>query len=325
MLIKELSQILIKFIEKGVIMETTSVASTTQSVVNTNTSKETTKTATTASGEFKDFLLKSLSRSEAENVNEEELYSSIISKQLTKESPELGKYFDDKVASLKSSMARSDGYVPVEDVARHALMDAVTEGKLTKEKADQINGIAFESAQLDGNKDALYDGRGTTSAVAKLSEIMFNIEEQLSQVDAGTKTILARSIETPVNVGTTPGHQLSGSEASRLSLGEGSEKQIRFTWKHVASDGNLAILLPSRLRDIKSVAIYDAQGELLEKGDYAKRTNDDRAVFRFNEPGKEYGKDVDVKITLDNGEELVYHVDNGGERTYVPQDEYTKG
>ncbi|MBP9838868.1 MAG: hypothetical protein KBC84_09155, partial [Proteobacteria bacterium] len=239
-------------------METTSVASTTQSVVNTNTSKETTKTATTASGEFKDFLLKSLSRSEAENVNEEELYSSIISKQLTKESPELGKYFDDKVASLKSSMARSDGYVPVEDVARHALMDAVTEGKLTKEKADQINGIAFESAQLDGNKDALYDGRGTTSAVAKLSEIMFNIEEQLSQVDAGTKTILARSIETPVNVGTTPGHQLSGSEASRLSLGEGSEKQIRFTWKHVASDGNLAILLPSRLRDIKSVAIYDA-------------------------------------------------------------------
>ena len=154
---------------------------------------------------------------------------------------------------------------------------------------------------------------------------MFNIEEQLSQVDAGTKTILARSIETPVNVGTTPGHQLSGSEASRLSLGEGSEKQIRFTWKHVASDGNLAILLPSRLRDIKSVAIYDAQGELLEKGDYAKRTNDDRAVFRFNEPGKEYGKEVDVKITLDNGEELVYHVDNGGERTYVPQDEYTKG
>lgn len=303
------------------------------SVVKTQDVKNesgTTEKTETKSDEFSSFLMKQLSRTSADQVNEEELFSAVIGQRLNKESAEAGNFYNEQVKSLTVSMARQDGYVPVEDVAKAALKATVDAGKITKEKAEIINASAFESAQIDNNLESLYDGRGETKAVATMEEMMFKIKSMMEDIDSGKKTVTARSLDIASNRGTTPGTLISlglSSEVGKLAEGAelssegGSEKQIRFTWKHEASDGNLAVLLPQRLTNIDKVELFK-DGELIEKGHYSKRTGDDRAVFRFDEPGKEYGRDVDVKISMDNGDTYTYNVRNGGERTYVPQDDY---
>lgn len=289
--------------------------------------------------EFSSFLMKQLSRTSADQVSEEELFSAIIGQRLTKESAEAGTFYNEQIKSLSSSMARSDGYVPVEDVAKAGLKATVDAGKITKDKAEIINASAFEGAQIDDNLECLYDNRGTTKAVATMEQMMFKIKSMMDEIDSGKKTITARSLDIASNKGSTPGTMISsgsasevqksaadatavGAEATALAAeGSSSEKQVRFTWKHEASDGNLAVLLPTRLVGIDTVEIMK-NGELVEKGHYSKRTGDDRAVFRFDKPGSEYGKDVDVKVSMDNGDTFTYNVGNGGERTYVAQDDY---
>ncbi len=282
------------------------------------------------SDEFSSFLMKQLSRTSTDQVSEEELFSAIIGQRLNKESAEAGDFYNQQVKSLSVSMARSDGYVPVEDVAKEALKATVDAGKITKDKAEIINASAFEGAQIDDNKECLFDNRGTTKAVATMEEMMFKIKSMMDDIDSGKKTVTARSLDIASNQGMTPGTMISlglgsqvekSAEGVEAAEGEGSEKQIRFTWKHEASDGNLAVLLPTRLTDIDKVELFK-DGELIEKGHYSKRTGDDRAVFRFDEPGKEYGKDIDVKISMDNGDTFTYNVGDGGKRTYVPQDDY---
>lgn len=283
------------------------------------------------SDEFSSFLMKQLSRASTDSVSEEELFSAVIGQRLNKESTEAGDFYNEQVKSLSVSMARSDGYVPVEDVAKAALKATVDAGKITKEKAELINAAAFEGAQIDNNLECLFDGRGETKAVATMEEMMFKIKAMMEEIDSGKKTVIARSLDIASNRGMTPGGLISSGFASEVGksaegsefsvAGEGGEKQIRFTWKHEASDGNLAVLLPQRLTNIDKVELFK-DGELIEKGSYSKRTGDDRAVFRFDEHGKEYGKDIDVKISMDNGDTFTYNVGNGGERTYVPQDDY---
>ena len=280
------------------------------------------------------FLQKSLGKSGAAEINEEELFSSIIAQRLDKESPEALAHFEKMVKEYSGSMARGDGYVPVEDVAKYALKSVVAEGLVTAEKADMINAEAFQGAQLDSNLEMLFDGRGDTKAVMGADEAMFKVKEFMSKVDSGEIKVEARSLEIPSNQGLRSGKELmsggegvGGLEGAEGLLGGGSEKQIRFTWKHESdSDGNLAILLPTMLNGlVKSVKIYGEDGDLIETGDYSKQTGDSRAVYRFNEPGKAYGRNVDVVVTKKSGEELVYRVKNGGERTYVPQDDYKLG
>lgn len=279
------------------------------------------------------FLQKSLGKSGPAEVHEEELYSSLIAQRLEKESPEALAHYQQMVAEYSNSMARSDGYVPMEDVARYALKSVASKGLVSAERADMINAEAFQGAQLDANLEMLFDGRGDTRAVLGADEAMFRVREFIAKIDSGEIKLDARSVNTPSNQGHISGKDIMNGKAVEGAEGflgaEGvlSEKQIRFTWKHISDkDGNLAILLPTMLNGlVKSVKIYNEDGELLEKGDYSKQTMDSRAVYRFNQPGKEYGRNVDVVVTKKNGEELVYRVKNGGERTYVAQNDYKLG
>ncbi|MFN8389985.1 MAG: hypothetical protein U0136_06820 [Bdellovibrionota bacterium] len=328
---------------------TGSAVSSTQTLLNTTDSSQQTKStdstkSTEGGSDFSAFLLKSLGRTGQDQVNEEELFSSVIGEQLNEQDPAAADFYQQKVTELSGTMARSDGYVPVEDVAKAALKATVDAGKVTKEKAETIHATAFAAAQLDDNTESLYDSRGTTAAVATMDEAMFKVKAIMDQIESGSLVLPPRDLSTPSNVGTTPGSMLglnvAGDAIDRLlpsaSAGEiaateagaaegTSEKQTRFTWKHEASDGNLAILLPTRLNgNIKGVSLYDSDGNLLEKGDYSKKTGDNRTVFRFNHVGGYYGKDIDAAVTLDDGNVLVYNVNNGNERTYVPQDDFKK-
>ena len=307
-----------------------------------NTEVKDTSAVSTEGGDFAAYLSKTLGKSGQETVNEEELFSALISERLNEIDQEASLFYDQKVKELSTSMARSDGYIPLEDVAKAALRETVAAGNVTTEQAEKLHAEAFAGAQLDDNAMNLYDGRGDTVAVGSMEEAMFKVQAVLDQIEAGTLVLDPRPLDVMSNIGTTPGTELTGEgiegelgreiaegaeaeSAEAESAEEGSEKQVRFTWKHEASDGNLAILLPTKLNgQIAGVSLFDKEGNLLEKGDYSKQTGDKRAVFRFNDPGGEYGKDVDAVVYLDNGQTLTYHVKNGGERTYVPQDDYTK-
>ncbi len=319
-------------------------ALTTQASVSTTNSaevkeSESVEKSDASGGDFAAYLTKTLGKTGQEQVNEEELFSAIISERLNEIDQEASLFYDQKVQELSGTMARADGYIPLEDVAKAALRATVDAGNVTTAQAEKLHAEAFAGAQLDDNALSLYDGRGETMAVASMEEAMFKVKEVLDQVEAGTLVLDPRALDIMSNSGTTPGtlsgglesaidRALTGGEAAgeaEALEGEGSEKQIRFTWKHEASDGNLAILLPTRLNgQIDGVSLFDKDGNLIEKGDYSKQTGDKRAVFRFNEPGGEYGKDIDAVVYLDNGQTLTYHVKNGDERTYVPQDDFTK-
>ena len=308
-----------------------------------NTEVKDTSAVSADGGDFAAYLSKTLGKSGQEPVNEEELFSALISERLNEIDQEASLFYDQKVKELSGTMSRSDGYVPIEDVAKAALRETVAAGNVTTEQAEKLHAEAFAGAQLDDNAMNLYDGRGDTSATGSMEEAMFKVQAVLDQVAAGTLVLDPRPLDVMSNIGTTPGTEMSGglgglegelgrelagaegAEGLEAESEEGSEKQVRFTWKHEASDGNLAILLPTKLNgQIAGVSLYDKEGNLLEKGDYSKQTGDSRAVFRFNDAGGEYGKDVDAVVYLDNGQTLTYHVNNGGERTYVPQDDYTK-
>jgi len=54
------------------------------------------------------------------------------------------------------------------------------------------------------------------------------------------------------------------------------------------SDGNLVFLWPSSYQNILSAVIVKANGDVLERGTYVGRTNDDRPTVRFSMPGCGY-------------------------------------
>ena len=160
---------------------TESTASSQAAVKPVDSEKETNteeiKTQESSEDDFSAYLMKSLGRTGQQEVNEEELFSAVISQRLNAENPEAATFYDQKVKELSVSMARADGYVPLEDVAKSALQATVDEGHVTQEQAEVINGEAFSSAQRDENLDCLYDGRGDTAAVATMEEAMFKVKQ----------------------------------------------------------------------------------------------------------------------------------------------------
>ncbi len=268
--------------------------------------------------DFAQIMSKLLGKTGQEEVNEEELFSRIIEKLLADESPEAGSYYKEQVQKLSVSMARGDGYVPVEDVAKAALKNTVLAGKIEESKAELIHAKAFTSAQLDATKEALYDGRGETKAVASLDEAMLKMKMVLEEIETGKVLITGRSLDAPSNRGLWQGvGSVEGAQQSEgVSEGEEGSKARKFAWKHISDkDGKLAVLVPEPLSDnIKSVDIFDSSGKLVESGRYSKRTGDGRAVYRFEEPGPEYGKNLEVVISKKNGDTITYEIPDGSKR-----------
>lgn len=292
--------------------------------------------------DFSTFLTQILGRSGQDQVNEEELYSGLIGEKLQEKSTEAYDYYQQQFTQIATARAHPDGYVPVEDVAKAALKATVDAGKVDDNAAEMINGEAFQAAQLDDNTSCLYDGLGMTKAVGSFDSAVQKIRATMDQITSGAIKVDPRSLGIPSNQGTTPGTLLlslapgansalaeqstAGAGATATDAAAGTdltinpEKQVRFTWKEVASDGNLAILLPTSSNGKASgVSLYGPDGELLEKGNYTKQTHDFRAVYRFDKPGSEYGNDITVVVDNNDGTKTIYKVGDGGKRTYVPE------
>jgi hypothetical protein len=72
------------------------------------------------------------------------------------------------------------------------------------------------------------------------------------------------------------------------SLGGATGPSEQMLWKPESeSDHKLVVLIPASYRAVK-VSIYDAEGNLIERGDFEGRTNGRRPTYRFTKPGKSY-------------------------------------
>ncbi|MCC6932323.1 MAG: hypothetical protein IT292_03610 [Deltaproteobacteria bacterium] len=283
---------------------------------NNNTDKTTDSTA--GNSDFSDYMLKALSVTEGQDVSEEELFAGLISQRLNAKSDEAAEYYQGELAKFKTSLARSDGYVPVEDAANEALKSAVEAGKISKEEAEQIKGEAFAAAQLDDNKDALYDNRGSaedpTIAVSKMEAALLSMRTLVEQIESGEVKIDPRSLD----LGSTGGSSsTSGGDPAKAPTGaQQMDGAGGFVWKPVSeSNGKLAVLLPESFNGVLDhIEIMSADGMELTSVDYTKDYDDGRPLFRFDKAGEEYGDNIKVVAYKTDGETVSWDISNGAVR-----------
>jgi hypothetical protein len=134
-------------------------------------------TATTGGGEFDATLKSFLSSDPAQKVSEEELFSALVQERIKKVKGEGAlKEFQEQLAQSKQTHTKAGGFVASEDATKDALRAFQAAGKLSQEETDVIYSQAFAAAQLDENKDALFDNRGgpndPTMAVASMEQAL---------------------------------------------------------------------------------------------------------------------------------------------------------
>ncbi len=158
----------------------------------------------TTTNDFEIQLKGMLSPDQANNVSEEELFSALISERISNENgPELSDKFNSIFAIKKSEMQKSDSYIPMEDAAKEALRELRANGDLTSEQADKIYSQAFAGAQLDGNTNALYDGRGgpgdDSIAVSQLEQALLSARTITEKFDTAESSVEMRSLDESSN------------------------------------------------------------------------------------------------------------------------------
>lgn len=174
----------------------TSGNSSTSGTTSTGSTTATVTSTTSTDDEFATFMKKALGKDSNSEVSEEELYAGLLERGLQQESSDAADAFRTAKTFYMQELRRGDGYVCVEEVAKASIQAVVKAGKITKDKAELINGEAFAGAQLDDNKEKLYDNRGgpgdPTKAVATLEQALF-----------GARTIFVKSSTQTLSGSTT--------------------------------------------------------------------------------------------------------------------------
>jgi hypothetical protein len=264
------------------------------------------------SSEFETTLKGLITPDSASKVSEEELFAAIVQERLGKaKGQDALKEFQDIFAACKEKLKKPDGFIPVEDAAKQALVEFATAKKITSEEADTMYSQSFAAAQLDDNKDVLFDNRGggddPTIAVATMEQALLLSRAVVDQIDSGAITAPKRSVTEP----TTTKAAFVGSSSE---VGAGGN--AGFLFKPVSdSDGKLAVLLPSRLAGlVKGVTLVGANGGVLETGRYSGNGNGGRDHYRFTKPGGQYADGLSVQATLITGEVVKYLIRETSER-----------
>jgi hypothetical protein len=267
-------------------------------------------TSTGEAGEFDATLKSLLSSDPAKKVSEEELFSGLVQERIKKtKGDEALKEFQKVLEESKASHKKADGFIAHEDATKEALKAFQAAGKLTQEETDSIYSQAFAAAQLDDNKEVLFDDRGgpndPTMAVAAMEQALLLSKALIQKFDAGTEKAPVRSVTEPaVGKGVHGG----GGTSEAGSAG--------FLFKPVSdSDGKLAVLLPSQLAGlVKGVTLVGPNGEIIEKGRYTGNGNGGRDHFRFSKTGGSYPDGLTVQVTMMNDEIVRYIIQETSER-----------
>lgn len=272
--------------------------------------------SSSGSGDFENVLRELLSPNAENQVNEEELFAALIHERVKAlKGEEAGTEFQQKFNEHKQKMTRSDGYVPVEDAAKAALGDLSESGTLSAEEGSKIRLEAFHAAQLDDNKNALYDGRGSaddpTIAVQDMESALAAARLMVEQFESGE--LSAEELGEPTDSSTSTA---SLGDATHTPSGNTIDGGNGFLWKPVSeSDEKLVVLLPAEMTDqVLQVVLKDSNDETVEEGRSTGVHNGGREHFRFDKPGGGYPNDVTVEVTLSDGSVQTYKIPNPSER-----------
>lgn len=248
-------------------------------------------------------------------VNEEQLFSALLEERLTTlKGTELASTYNQYFEDHKSQMTTADGYIPVETAAREALRDLVEDGSLTMEEAEEIHAQAFQAAQFDSNKGALYDSFGTTMAVTLVEMAMQSSSAMMASFDSGELDAGRLSLDFVQESGPAQFDKTNAGSASGQSTdfigGDG------FLFKPVSEkDGHLVVLLPATMSgEIADVSLVDDSGQVIESGDAFEDFEDGRPVFRFDQAGESYPSNITVTVTMTDGSEKQYNIANPSQR-----------
>lgn len=247
---------------------------------------------------------------QANQVSEEDLFSALVQERIKKlKGDDTLKEFQTLLQSSSQAMVKPDGFIPAEDATKAALVQFRDAGKLTEEEANAIYSQAFAGAQLDENKDVLFDSRGgkgdPTIAVATLEQALLSSRVMIEDFDSGKKKAPERKVE-----------EASNGKVGAAGSGTVTSGDTGFLFKPVSdSDGKLAILLPPRLTGLaQSVRLLSPSGDTLEVGRYTGNGNGGREHFRFTKPGAGYPDGLTVEVTLQGGSVVRYVIEETSAR-----------
>lgn len=269
---------------------------------------------------FEDILSDFLPAGTDQEINEEQLFSAIIAERIEnlKGSEGLESY-QESLEKYLSALEHGDGYVPVEDASRAALNDLVEQGILSMDEAESIHAMSFQAAQLDDNKNALYDSLGTTMAVTMVELALESSTEMLAAFDSGEQDAGRMSLNYQQDSGLSAAALTrAGSGESTPATGESTTATIGggFLFKPISEgDGNLVVLLPTSMSgDVSGVTISDSSGQLLDEGRVMGDYDDGRPYFRFASPGSSYPDNITVTAMMSDGTELDYKIASPSQR-----------
>lgn len=265
---------------------------------------------TTGGGEFDTALKAFLGSDPAKKVSEEELFSGLIQERIKKsKGDEALKQFQELLTGAKERLRKPDGFIPLEDATKEALREFRDAGKLEEKEADTLYSQAFAAAQLDENKEVLFDDRGgpndPTMAVAAMESALLASRALVEKFDAGTEQAPERSLS-----------ELSNGKMAGGGVGVPGSGDTGFLYKPVSeSDGKLVVLLPPRLSGlVQGLTLIGPNGEVIEQGRYTGNGNGGREHFRFSKPGAQYPDGLTVQATLATGELVRYIIRETSER-----------
>lgn len=274
------------------------------------TASERSTTSTAPSDDFLETLKGFLGNGSANEISEEDLFAAVVKNKIKESKGEEAlAEFQEFVDNATNELRRPDGFVSHEDVTKAALKECREAELLTSEETDSIYSESFAAAQLDGNKEALFDDRGgetdSTKAVSAMEAALLGARTILEGFSDGTLEVESRSVDE-----ASFGHNGSGSTPDVGGSTAG------FLWKPESdSDGKLAVLLPTSLAgQIQNVVLKDSNDTVLEEGRYAGNGNGGRDHYRFNAPGGSYPNNSVLQVTLKSGEVLEYLIDSTSSR-----------
>lgn len=272
------------------------------------------------------------------SVDEEQLFAGVVLERLaTLVGPEAGQAYRTAVGDEIKARTREDGYVPFEEAVVGALESLVARDVITSEQANEVYSQSFAAAQLDGDSNALFDGRGSpddeTVAVGEFESALDAARGHVAAFDSGEETAPARELGDSTNGvssrgrggagaandnsvdegGRARGHRRAGRRREGVGRADGPDG---FLFKPVSdTTGKLVILLPADWTgDVEGVRLLTQDGRVIEEGQYANVANGGREHFRFSRAGGDYPAEIVVEVQLEDGTTERYEIANPGER-----------
>lgn len=313
-------------------------------VTNTDNTQKTPTTddkkTDTSKSDFSKFLTANLTASKDGTVSEEDLFAGIVKQRMFKLKGEEGvKKFEESLAVARKEYPRS-----IEEATKYALMRLQESKYITYEEGHKLNAEAFEAAQLDRNKEALFDGissgpKDKTKAVEAIEKAIASAAAIMQKFDRGE----SKPLERPVAVSNTGIEQIG----KILTVGKGTTKDGVTGAGTVATNGiptgglitprgsiidgsggflfkpvsenekRLAILSPDGVGPlVKSIKIVDKNGNLIEEGRFTSFGDDGRgrAKYAFRKAGSGYEKDITVEVQYIDGTVQKYSIPDPSKR-----------